>query len=91
MCIGLSATVLGYELAANLSQTLASAILLLTPLAFLFSTARNSREPADVVALVLGLLLYPLAAWINSGLDILISGIVAGTVAYGVHSFWARA
>jgi hypothetical protein len=44
-----------------------------------------------VVALVLGLLLYPLAAWINSGLDILISGIVAGTVAYGVHRFWARA
>jgi hypothetical protein len=37
MCIGLSATVAGYELAANLSQAFAAAILLLTPLAFLFS------------------------------------------------------
>jgi hypothetical protein len=64
---------------------------LLTPLAFLFSTARNSREPADVVALVLGLLLYPLAARINSGLDILISGVVAGTLAFCVHRWRARA
>jgi len=36
------------------SQTFGAAILLLTPLAFLFSTARNSRELADVLALVLG-------------------------------------
>src|SRR5437899_6121148 len=51
--VGLCATVIGYFLAANLSQTFASAILLLTPLAFLFSTARNSKELADVLALVL--------------------------------------
>jgi len=91
LCISLCANTIGYFLAASLSQTLASAILLLTPLAFLFSTARNSRELADVVALVLGLLLYPLAARINSGLDILISGVVAGTIAYGVHRFQVRA
>jgi predicted branched-subunit amino acid permease len=87
MCIGLSATIVGYELAANLSQTFAAAILLLTPLAFLFSTARNSRELADVLALVLGLVLYPVASLMNSGLDILVSGVVAGTVAYGVHKW----
>ena len=91
MCIGLPATVVGYELAANLSQTLASAILLLTPLAFLFSTARNSRELSDVAALVLGLLLYPLFALMDSGLDVLLSGMVAGTVAYGIHRARARA
>ncbi len=81
----LCANTVGYFLAANLTQTLGAAILLLTPLAFLFSTARNSREFADVVALVLGIVLYPLAAKMNSGLDILVSGVVAGTVAYGVH------
>jgi predicted branched-subunit amino acid permease len=91
LCISLCANTIGYFLAANLSQTFASAILLLTPLAFLFSTARNSRELADVVALVLGLLLYPLAAQINSGLDILTSGVVAGTIAYGVHRWRAPA
>ena len=85
--VGLCATVIGYELAANLSQTFASAILLLTPLAFLFSTARNSRELADILALGLGLALYPLASLLNSGLDILLSGVVAGTIAYGVHKW----
>jgi hypothetical protein len=84
----LTANTVGYFLAANLTRTLGAAILLLTPLSFLFSTARNSREIADVVALALGILLYPLAAKMNSGLDILVSGVVAGTIAYGVH--WWR-
>jgi predicted branched-subunit amino acid permease len=91
LCIGLCANTIGYFLAATLSQTFASAILLLTPLAFLFSTARNSKELADVVALVLGLVLYPLAARMNSGLDILVSGVVAGSIAYGVHRWKAPA
>ena len=47
-------------LAANLPQLFAAAILLLTPLAFLLSTARNCRQISDVLALVLGLALYPL-------------------------------
>ena len=91
VCIGLTATTVGYLLAANLSQLFAAAILLLTPLAFLFSTAGNSRELADVVALVLGLLLYPVASLMHSGIDILVSGVVAGTIAYGVHRWRARA
>ena len=88
--VSLCANTIGYLLAENLSQTLASAILLLTPLSFLFSTARNSKEFADVLALVLGLALYPLASLLNSGLDILLSGVGAGTIAYGVHRLRAR-
>jgi hypothetical protein len=87
--IGLVATTIGYGLAASLSQLFAAAILMLTPLAFLFSTARNSRELADIVALVLGLALYPLAALLHSGVDILVSGVSAGTIAYGVH-WWRK-
>jgi predicted branched-subunit amino acid permease len=82
---------LGFLLAANLSALLAAAILMLTPLAFLFSTARNCRELADVVALVLGLALFPLATMLDSGVDILVSGVVAGTIAYGVHRVRALA
>jgi predicted branched-subunit amino acid permease len=85
------ANTIGYLLAANLSQLFAAAILMLTPLAFLFSTARNCRELADGVALALGLALYPVAILLNSGLDILVSGIVAGTIAYGVHRLRAKA
>ena len=85
--IALVATVIGYELAANLTQTFASAILLLTPLSFLFSTARNSRELADVLALGLGLAFYPLASLLDSSFDILISGVAAGTIAFLVHKW----
>lgn len=85
--VGLVATIIGYLLAANLSQTFGAAVLLLTPLAFLFSTARNSKELADILALGLGLVLYPVAALINSGVDILVSGVVAGTIAFGVHKW----
>jgi predicted branched-subunit amino acid permease len=88
VCISVVATTIGYLLAANLSQLFAAAILMLTPLAFLFSTARNCREFADVMALVLGLALYPFAAMLDSGADILVSGASAGTIAYGVH--WWR-
>jgi predicted branched-subunit amino acid permease len=79
------ATTIGYGLAASLPQLFAAAILLLTPLAFLLSTARNCRQLADIVALGLGLALFPLAATLHSGVDILISGVSAGTIAYGVH------
>jgi predicted branched-subunit amino acid permease len=84
----LVATTIGYGLAANLPELFGAAILLLTPLAFLLSTARNCRQLADVVALVLGLALFPLVALFHTGFDMLLSGVSAGTIAYGVH--WWR-
>src|SRR6202022_2160131 len=81
----LVATTIGYVLAASLTQLLAAAILMLTPLAFLFSTARNCREVADGVALALGLALFSLAGLLNSGVDILGSGVSAGPIAFGVR------
>jgi len=91
LCVTLCANTIGYFLAANLSKTLGAAILLLTPLAFLFSTARNSKELSDVAALALGLVLYPVFALMDSGLDVLLSGVVAGTIAYGIHRARAAA
>jgi hypothetical protein len=75
----LVATTLGYGLAANLPQLFGAAILLLT------------RQLADVLALVLGLALFPLASTLHTGVDILISGVSAGTIAYGVHWWRERA
>lgn len=87
----LVATMVGYGLAANLPELLTAAILLLTPLAFLFSTARNSRQLADRLALALGLALFPLFAMLHTGVDLLLSGVSARTLAYGVHRWRARA
>jgi len=58
-------------------------------LAFLFSTARNSREVADVVALVLGLLLIRGVA--DAQRSISSSAVWLPHIAYGVHRWKARA
>jgi predicted branched-subunit amino acid permease len=89
VCTSMTATLIGYHLAANLPPLFGAAILLLTPLAFLLSTARNCRQLADVVALVLGLALFPVVSLLHTGVDILISGVSAGSIAYGVHR-WRR-
>jgi predicted branched-subunit amino acid permease len=89
LTVCVTATTLGYELAAKLPQLFAAAILLLTPLAFLLSTARNCRQISDILALAFGIALYPLVAMFHTGVDILISGVGAGSIAFGVH-WWRK-
>jgi len=91
--IGISciAASIGFGLAASLPPLLAAAILALTPLVFLYSTARNARHLVDKLALALGLALYPLISLLNTGVDMLISGVVAGTLAYAAHRWRKRA
>jgi hypothetical protein len=60
-------------------------LLFLTPMSFLVSTARNARSLTDRLALALGLIICPLLVYAEIGLDLMWTGIMAGTVAYGVH------
>jgi hypothetical protein len=59
--------------------------LFLTPLSFLISITRNSRALIDRVALGLGLVIGPVLAATRIGLDLMWTGIIAGTIAYAVH------
>jgi predicted branched-subunit amino acid permease len=77
-------TLLGFYLAASLPPLLTAGLLFLTPLSFLISTARNSQRLVDRLALVLGLLVGPLLAYAQIGLDLLWTGIIAGSAAYGL-------
>jgi predicted branched-subunit amino acid permease len=81
----LVATVIGYFLAARLPPLMSAALLLLTPLSFLISVVRNSRELVDRLALGFGLVIGPLLAYLNVDLDILWAGIGGGTLAYFGH------
>jgi hypothetical protein len=54
-------------------------------MSFLISTVRNSKHLVDRLALVLGLGLGPLLAYEQIGLDLLWTGAIAGSAAYGVH------
>ena len=75
----------GYYLAAGLPPLFAGALLFLTPMSFLISTARNARVLVDRLALALGLALGPLLAYWHVGLDLMWTGVVGGSLAYGVH------
>src|SRR5215510_4081468 len=74
----------GFYLAAG-PPLLAGALLFLTPMSFLMSTARNARMMVDKLALVLGLLIGPLLTVLAVDLDLMWTGLVGGTLAYLVH------
>ncbi len=78
-------TVAGTYLVASLPPLLTAALLFLTPMSFLISTTRNCRGLADWLALAFGIVLAPLLAAWHVGFDLLWTGIVGGTVAYGLH------
>jgi predicted branched-subunit amino acid permease len=93
-CNGLSAGYLstavtfgfvGYYLAAGLPPLFAGALLFLTPMSFLISTARNCRMMVDKLALALGLLLGPLLVAYHVELDLMWTGVAGGSLAYGAH------
>jgi len=78
-------SVVGFYLAGSLPKLLTACLLFLTPLSFLSSTLRNSRMLSDRLALPFGLVVGPLLALAQVGLDLLWTGLIAGSAAYGVH------
>jgi predicted branched-subunit amino acid permease len=85
MAAAQAGTLIGYYLATSLPPLLTAGLLFLTPISFLISTTRNCRLMSDWLALAFGLVLGPLLAAWQVGLDLLWTGIVAGSLAYGIH------
>ena len=75
----------GYYLAGELPSLLAGALLFLTPMSFLMSTARNARLLVDRLALVVGLALGIVLSAYHVQLDLMWTGFGGGTFAYIVH------
>jgi hypothetical protein len=93
-CNGLSVTYMGtavtfgfvgFYLAAGLPALFAGALLFLTPMSFLISTARNARVLVDRLALAFGLVIGPVLAYWHVGLDLMWTGLAGGTLAYAFH------
>jgi predicted branched-subunit amino acid permease len=85
MSTATAAGFLGFYLAAGLPRLFAGALLFLTPMSFLVSTARNARTAMDRLALVLGLVLGTLLTENHVQLDLLWTGVGGGTLAYAVQ------
>jgi len=85
MSAAVAANVAGSYLAGVLPSALVGAMLFLTPMSFLTSTVRNARLLSDRAAVVLGVVMAPLFAYQQVGLDLLWTGLIGGTAAYGIH------
>jgi predicted branched-subunit amino acid permease len=83
-------TAAGFYLSANLPALFAAALLFLTPASFLVSTYAASRRAVDRLALGLGLAVGGALALANVPLDLVWTGIVAGTLAWLVPRLWSR-
>jgi len=78
-------SVIGHVLAAKLPALLAAALLFFTPMAILMSSSRNNATLVDRLAFVLGLVIGPILAAQKIKLDLMWTGIIAGSVAYAVQ------
>jgi predicted branched-subunit amino acid permease len=76
---------IGFYLAAGLPPLLAGGLLFLTPMSFLCTTARNARQLLERLALALGLSVEPVLTYFHVGLDLVWTGVGAGTLAYVVQ------
>jgi predicted branched-subunit amino acid permease len=80
-----AATVAGFYLAGVLPNTLVAAMLFLTPMSFLSSAIRSARVLSDRAAYAIGIVMAPLLAFAQVDLDLLWTGLIGGTAAYGIY------
>jgi predicted branched-subunit amino acid permease len=88
MTAAITGTIAGSYLAEVLPVPLVAAMLFLTPMSFFTSALRNAYLLSDRIAYGIGIVLAPLLAYEQVGLDLLWTGLVGGSVGYGVH--WLR-
>lgn len=76
-----------YMLSASFPPLLFAALFMLTPMYFITSLWRSSREQAGKVALIAGLFIFPLMHTIAPGYDLLLTGLAGGGVAFAFHAY----
>lgn len=83
MVVSSIGTFAGYYLLGTLALPFAAGLLCLTPLFFLISLSAGIRHRGDALAMALGLAIAPvLDRLLGSSFDLIIAGVVAGTVAF---------
>ncbi|MFJ5369151.1 AzlC family ABC transporter permease [Bosea sp. CER48] len=85
MAVSSVGTFAGYYLLDTLPVPFAAGLLCLTPIFFLVSLTAGLRHRGDVTALVLGLSLAPICErFIGGGFDLIVAGLIAGSIAFMV-------
>ena len=84
-----SATALGFELAAQVPPTVAAGMVFMTPIYFFLSLVETAKNIADNGAVIGGAILGPLLYGVLPGLDLVLTGLIAGTLSYAAMK-WRR-
>jgi predicted branched-subunit amino acid permease len=82
MLVLLVGTMIGYALAGVVPTLLTAALLFMTPLYFFMSLTMNAKTLTDRTALMVGCVLGPVFVIAAPGFDLLLSGLVGGTIAF---------
>ena len=85
----ITGTSLGYVIAGALPPILSAALLFMTPLYFLCSMLMTSTRLTDRLAILLGCLMGPPFYLLAPGLDLMLTGVIAGTLAFVIGE-WRR-
>ena len=86
----LAGTSIGYELSGAVPPAFSAALLFLTPIYFMLSLLQTAGRDGELLAIVAGAVLGPVAFALAPGFDLLLTGLVGGTFAYVVSSRLAR-
>ncbi|MFN3673874.1 MAG: AzlC family ABC transporter permease [Bosea sp. (in: a-proteobacteria)] len=92
MTVSSIGTFSGYYLVGALPIPFAAGLLCLTPIFFLASLSAGIRHRGDVAAMALGLLLAPICdRFIGGGFDLIVAGVIGGSIAFLIGRKAARA
>ncbi len=75
-------TAFGYELAGSVPAVVAAVLLFLTPVYFLLSLIATADGFSDRLAIVLGAMLGPPLYMVAPGFDLLLAGLIGGSIAH---------
>ena len=85
----LFATSMGYLISGQVPEEIAAGLIFLTPLYFFQSLLAVAKNLFDLLAVVIGAALGPVLFLMAPGLDLFLTGLVGGTVAYLIGK-WQR-
>ena len=85
-----SGAMVGFLLAANVSVTIAAALLFMMPLYFLLSMLAGARSLATIMPIVLGLGIGPVFHIFFPRLDLLLTGLIGGSISFLFAQFGVR-
>ncbi len=86
LVLNLVATLIGFLVAGRVPVEVAAGLLFLTPIYFLLSLIASARGRVDLMALALGFAIGPPLFVLMPGFDLLATGLIGGTIAYGASA-----